>query len=145
MFTPNINYQHALPEAAQFATLFETTGWNDEYHLSAAELYEALRPRWYSVSAYDGERLVGFGRVISDSVLHALIVELIVAPEYQAQGIGRTILIDLVARCREAGIRDIQLFCAKGKAGFYARQGFVARPDDAPGMQFKSQAEGYDV
>jgi GNAT superfamily N-acetyltransferase len=141
---PNITYQHTLPDAVQFAALFETTGWNDEYHLSAADLHQALQHSWYAVSAYDGGQLVGFGRVISDGVLHALIVEMIVAPEYQARGIGRAILIDLVTRCREAGICDIQLFCAKGKVGFYAKQGFVARPDDAPGMQFKSQADNHD-
>lgn len=35
-----------------------------------------------------------------------------------------------------AGIDDIQLFCAQGKSGFYLRNGFAARPADAPGMQF---------
>ena len=33
--------------------------------------------------------------------------------------------------------RDIQLFCAKGKAGFYERFGFLPRPQDAPGMEIK--------
>jgi len=42
-----------------------------------------------------------------------------VLPAYQGQGIGSRILADLVERCRSHGIYDIQLFCAKGKAGFY--------------------------
>ena len=98
-------------------------------------MHEALQHTWYAVSAYDADRFVGFGRVISDGVLHALIVELIVTPEYQEQGIGSAILNELVAKCRAAKIRDIQLFCARDKVGFYAKHGFVARPDDAPGMQ----------
>ena len=133
----DITYQSTLPTAAQFAALFETTGWNAERHRSPQELHQALQSSWYAVSAYQGERLVGFGRVISDGVLHALIVEMIVAPDYQRHGIGHTILIDLVARCRRAGIEDIQLFCAKGKAGFYLKHGFVPRPADAPGMQLQ--------
>ena len=134
----DITYQSTLPTAAQFAALFETTGWNDEHHRSPQELHQALQSSWYFVSAYHDEQLVGFGRVISDGVLHALIVEMIVVPEYQRQGIGSAILIDLVARCRSAGIEDIQLFCAKGKVRFYLKHGFVPRPADAPGMQFQA-------
>jgi hypothetical protein len=37
----------------------------------------------------------------------------------------------------DANIRDIQLFCARGQRAFYEKRGFVARPDDAPGMQYK--------
>ena len=51
-------------------------------------------------------------------------------PAYQGQGIGSRILADLVERCRSHGIYDIQLFCAKGKAGFYEKYGFESRPDD---------------
>jgi GNAT superfamily N-acetyltransferase len=131
----NITYPSSLPNALQFAALFETTGWNAEYHCSVEELAEALQYTWYAVSAYDGDRLVGFGRVMSDGVLHALICEMIVLPQYHGHGIGSAILDDLVARCRAANIRDIQLFCATGRAGFYAKHGFVARPNAAPGMQ----------
>jgi GNAT superfamily N-acetyltransferase len=133
----DITYQSTLPTADQFAALFETTGWNDERHRSPQELHQALQSSWYAVSAYHGKRLVGFGRVISDGVLHALIVEMIVAPDYQRQGIGHAILNDLVARCRSASIEDIQLFCAKGKAEFYLKHGFVPRSADAPGMQLQ--------
>jgi GNAT superfamily N-acetyltransferase len=81
--------------------------------------------------------LRGSGRVIADGVLHALIVDMIVLPSHQNRGIGRAILSRLVERCRAAGIRDIQLFCARGKSGFYERCGFIARPADAPGMEYK--------
>ena len=92
---------------------------------------------WYTISAYADARLVGFGRAIADGVLHAIIVDLIVAPEYQGMGIGGHILRELARECRSKGIPDIQLFCARGKAGFYERQGFAARPADAPGMELK--------
>ncbi len=133
----DITYQTDLPDTAQFAALFETTGWNEEYHCTAAELGAALRATWYAVSAYDGPQLVGYGGVISDGVIHALVVNLIVAPAYRQRGVGQAILGKLVAQCRAAGVRDIQLFCARGKMGFYEKQGFVARPAEAPGMQFR--------
>ena len=130
-------YKHTLPEKDQFFNLFESTGWNETYQLDKDQLHQALQYSWYSVSAYDDDRLVGFGRIVSDGMLHALIAEMIVLPDYQGKGIGNHILDDLVARCQANGIRDIQLFCAKGKVGFYEKHGFVKRPDDAPGMGIK--------
>ncbi len=129
-------YRTDPPSAEQFWRLFLTTGWNKEYLLSAEEYLQALRLSWYLVCVYEGERLVGFGRLVSDQVVHAMIYDLIVDPEFQNQGIGGEILDQLVQYCKQAQIRDIQLFCARGKRSFYEKRGFVARPADAPGMQF---------
>jgi predicted N-acetyltransferase YhbS len=60
-----------------------------------------------------------------------------VAPDHQRQSIGGEILDRLVQHCQTAHVRDIQLFCAIGKRAFYERHGFVARADDAPGMQYR--------
>ena len=135
----NINFRAGLPTNDQFWKLFQTTGWNENYRLSPDELIQALRSSWYVLGAYDNEQLVGFGRLVSDGIVHAMIYDLIVLPEYQGQGIGGKILERLIEKCRETGIRDIQLFCAKGKRSFYERRGFVARPDHAPGMQYVRQ------
>jgi GNAT superfamily N-acetyltransferase len=131
-----IDIRSEIPANDQFWHLFQTTGWNKKYGLSQNELVYALRSSWYVLAAYVGDRLVGFGRLLGDGVLHAMVYELIVLPEYQGQGIGGKILEKLVARCKESGVRDIQLFCAAGKRAFYEKRGFVARPDDAPGMQY---------
>lgn len=117
--------------------MFESTGWNEEYKLTADEIHGAMSASWYIVSAYDGERLAGFGRVLSDGKLHALITEMIVLPDYQGQGIGRDILKYITDICVEHQIRDIQLFSAKGKAGFYEKYGYTRRPEAGPGMEIK--------
>jgi len=135
----SIDIRSELPANNQFWELFQTTGWNEKYGLSGDELMRALRSSWFVLSAYDSERLVGFGRLVSDGIIHAMIYELIVLPEYQGQGIGGLILEKLVKKCKESGVRDIQLFCARGKREFYEKRGFTARPDDAPGMQFVHQ------
>lgn len=129
-------YQTFPPTPEEYLALFETTGWNDEYHLTPHDLAKALKESAFMVSAYDDSRLIGFGRVVTDSI-HAMIYDLIVLPEVQRQGIGGEILDRLVKCCQEAHIRDIQLFCAKGKGAFYERHGFEARPDDTPGMQYR--------
>ena len=132
-----ITYCNTLPEPGQFFRLFETTGWNIRYRLKQEDLARALENSWCVCSAYAGEELVGFGRVVSDGVLHAMIYEMIVLPAYQGMGIGANILSRLVQICKSANIRDIQLFCAEGKRGFYEKFGFEARPASAPGLALK--------
>lgn len=130
-----IVYHEQPPPAADYDRLFETTGWNKAYQASPQQLQMAISDSWYVLSAYQSDRLVGFGRIISDGVLYALICDLIVNPASQGEGIGSTLLAKLIERCRMQGIRVIWLFSAKGKSSFYKRFGFQERPPDAPGMQ----------
>jgi GNAT superfamily N-acetyltransferase len=134
----NVSYKTDLPDTEQYFLLFESTGWNKEYHLSQEELYSTLVKSYYCVSAYQSGKLVGFGRILSDGVLHAMIYEMMVLPGYQGKGIGSVIMKMLIRKCQENNIRDIQLFCAQGKRKFYEKYGFGARPEDAPGMDFKT-------
>ncbi|MGC9970825.1 MAG: GNAT family N-acetyltransferase [Bryobacteraceae bacterium] len=132
-----LEYRESLPDPSEYFALFESAGWNQEYGLTPGELHGAVGRSWFLLTAYWEGRLVGTGRVISDGVLHALIVDVIVLPEYQGSGIGTSIMARLIERCLDARIRDVQLFCARGKAPFYRRLGFVDRSADAPGMDFK--------
>lgn len=132
-----LEYRESLPDPGEYFALFESTGWNQEYGLTTAELHAALGRSWFLLTAYGEGRLVGTGRVVSDGVLHALIVDVIVLPECQGRGVGTSIMARLIERCRAARIRDVQLFCARGKAPFYRRLGFVDRPAEAPGMDFQ--------
>ena len=134
-----IELREQLPDKGEYFLLFNTTGWNKDYKASAADLEKANQNSWLVVSAYDGNKLVGFGRVVTDLVLHAMIFDMIVLPDYQGRGIGTKILSRLVNKCLGQGIRDIQLFCAKSKRVFYEKNGFVVRTDDAPGMQLKKE------
>ena len=75
------------------------------------------------------------GRVISDGVLHAFVTEMIVHESTRGRGVGTELLRRIVEHTVERGITDVQLFAAAGRRPFYERNGFVARPDNAPGMQ----------
>ena len=78
-----LQFQTSIPSTEQFWNLFQTTGWNDTYHLSLERLSEVLRASWFTLAVYEGKKLVGFGRIVSDKAMHAMIYDLIVAPEYQ--------------------------------------------------------------
>jgi len=132
-----ITFRDTIPDTKNYWDLFQTTGWNDEYHFTQQDLENAIKNSWYSMSIYDSDKLVGFGRVIADGVHHALIVDLIIHPDYQSQGLGSKLLARLVKKCTDSGIRDIQLFAAKDKSEFYEKFGFEKRPINAPGMQIR--------
>jgi len=138
--TSEIDYRAEVPFAAAFVALFVTTGWDPQGLLTIDAAEEALARSWYAVSAYEGDRLVGTGRIVGDGVLHALLADVIVDPAYQRQGIGSAIVERLVAESRRHRVMDVQLFCARGMRPFYERLGFVARPDDGPGMELAAHA-----
>jgi len=134
-----ITYEEILPNIEDYWNLFGTTGWNEKYQFTKEDLQKAITNSWYAVSAYNGKKLVGFGRVIADGVHHALIVDMIVHPEHQGKGIGATVLDKLVKKCLENKIRDIQLFAAEDKYGFYEKYNFERRSENAPGMYYKKE------
>ena len=132
-----IDYRIELPEKDKYFKLFESTGWNEEYKIDADELVQTLRNSWFIYCAYFQGKLVGFGRILSDGFLHAVLFDVIVLPEFQKLGIGKEIMKKLIDECKKNNIRDIQLFCAKGKQAFYENLGFTARPENAPGMEIR--------
>ncbi|MGI2328615.1 GNAT family N-acetyltransferase [Planococcus sp. YIM B11945] len=130
-----IRYENQLPNKYAFHDLFETTGWNVKYAFTPDDLFKAISHSYFMVCAYEGENLVGYGRVISDGVYQTFIGDMIIHPDFQQKGIGSRILTELIEKCQKDGMKWIQLTSAKGKMGFYQKFGFEARPDDAAGMQ----------
>ena len=135
-----IDYQTTAPATDSYYKLYETTGWNRELSVTPADLARALAGSQYIVAAYVDGKLVGTGRVVSDGVLHAMLYDLIVHPDYQGHSIGSTILGMLVQWCCAANIRDIELLCSRGRSSFYGKNGFNPRPQNAPGMAFEKEA-----
>ena len=72
-------------------------------------------------SAYDDEMLVGFGRAISDGEYYSAVYDVVVLPEYQGWGIGRTIMKALL-ECLPSG--SVLILSVPGKEGFYKKLGF---------------------
>ncbi|RUS45859.1 GNAT family N-acetyltransferase [Cohnella sp. AR92] len=132
----NITYSESVPPIEDYINLIESTGWQGILTKGSNKLNESIMNSWYCVSAIDNGETVGYGRILSDGVLHAIICDLIVLPTYQGKGIGSSILKQLLRKCHENEILMIQLFAAKDKYNYYKRFGFEERPADAPGMRW---------
>jgi len=132
-----IEYRFSKPTLEGYRTLFESTGWTSSYRITDSVLEKAIHESWQWVSAFDGETLIGIGRLLSDGGLYAFVCDMIVLPAYRGQGIGTEILKRLKDKCTEHDIQRVWLFAAQGRAGFYTKNGFDIRPEDAPGMQMR--------
>ncbi|MFK4168328.1 GNAT family N-acetyltransferase [Paenibacillus lautus] len=106
----------------QLEALYASLGWN-AIHLSVTELNMMCLNSWYAVYAFEGQKLVGMGRVISDGVITGVICGLGVHPDYQSRGIGRQILQRLVEHCEKSRVFP-QLMCEEGLEPYYEKLGF---------------------
>ena len=75
------------------------------------------------ISAWDGERMVGISRSLSDFCFCTYLSDLAVRRSYQRKGIGR----ELMRRTQEAGGRaTVFLFAAPAAEAYYPHVGFRA-------------------
>ena len=98
----------------------------------------ALRDDLFNVVVLlDGETPVACGRLIGDGALTFIVQDVLVAPKLQRKGIGSKIMGIILAYLETIAQPGafIGLIAAPGTEAFFARHGFAARPEDAPGMQ----------
>ena len=90
--------------------------WPGSY--DADRTQEALS-RTLNITAYDGTKLIGCLRILSDGYYFGTITELLVLPEYQSKGVGSTLL-----RLAKANTPTMLYFGAQpGTEGFYEKNG----------------------
>lgn len=72
--------------------------------------------------AYDKDKIVGFGRAMSDGVFNAAIYDVVIEDTYQYKGIGQQIIGDLLAQLKD--ISCVHLVATTGNEEFYRKIGF---------------------
>jgi ribosomal protein S18 acetylase RimI-like enzyme len=75
-----------------------------------------------AVGAWDGERLVGFARAVSDGFFRAYIEDVVVHEDYRRNGIGQKLLLRLMNELSD--IETVSLFCDPSLVPFYEQAGF---------------------
>ena len=92
---------------------------------SQRELSRMLAGSQAVISAWQGTRLVGFGRATSDGVFRAVLWDVVVAGEHQGRGLGRRIVEALLQEPVLQGVERTYLMTTNS-AGFYEQLGFTA-------------------
>ncbi len=77
--------------ASAVISVFNSVGWQK----SKSDIIYAFRNSWY-ITAYDGEKLIGFARAISDGHYYTSIFDVVVRPEYQKRGIAKRMLLRIL-------------------------------------------------
>jgi GNAT superfamily N-acetyltransferase len=90
-----------------------------------------------AIGAWDGDRLVGFARALSDGEHRAYIEDVVIDPDYRGRQVGER----LVARLVEAlgPVHIVSLFCEPERVAFYSRNGF--RPSKTQVMMHREPGD----
>jgi len=120
---PVVTFSEEIPTASQLVRLFHQAPWAKDRSLE--ETQAMLRQTDLVLCAWDGDQLVGFGRVLTDFMYRATIWDVIVDRAYHKQGIGTEIVRRILHHPR---LQQVELFwlCTR-RPGFYERLGFSSK------------------
>lgn len=129
----NINYKNEI-SVDDYNMLRLSVGWTE---IEESQALTGLKNTRYIVVAKLENKTVGMARWITDGGYIAFIADVIVLPEYQGQGIGKSMMTMIMDSIRDS-LREgqgvyIGLMAAKGKEAFYKKFGFADRPNDSLG------------
>lgn len=138
-----ISIKENVNSIEEFNYLYDAVGWGS-YDEKVSE--KALANTMYSVSVYDDDKIIGYGRIIGDGICFLYIHDVMVAPKYQNKKIGSQIMKKLLEKVNQIKIENpyvrVYLGASKGKEKFYERFGFITR--EAANLRSGMILDGFD-
>ncbi len=128
---------HNTLDAEDFIRLFDSAGWGRPDR----ELVEtSLKNSYVTFSVLDGEKVIAMARLIGDGGMAFFLKDLIVASEYQGQGVGKG-LVEHIEEFIRGELKEgwwcyFQLMSAKNKDEFYLKCGYKSHPHEHSGHGF---------
>ena len=123
-----IKLKENVNNVQEFNLLYDLVGWGS-YDDEISK--KALANTYYSVSIYDDETIIGYGRLMGDGICFMYIHDVMVRPNYQNKKIGTMIMNKLLDKIktieRENPDLRVYLGASKGKEEFYEKFGFTIR------------------
>ena len=123
-----IKIKENINKVEEFNYLYDAVDWG---HYDENVSKKALDNTFYSVSVYENDKIIGFGRLIGDTICFMYIHDVIVHPEHQSKKIGTLIMNKLIEKIelikKENPYLRVYLGASKGKEGFYEKFGFITR------------------
>lgn len=111
---------------AEIVNLYKCAGWWEESYNAESFIPPMIKNSACFVGAFDGDRMIGMGRAVSDNVSDAYIQDIVVLDEYRGRGIGGGIVRLLIRELKAKGVDWIGLIGEPGTEKFYSRLGFSA-------------------
>ena len=110
-------------QAVDVANLFEQSGIKRPYD-DLRRIENMLERADVIISAWDGEKLVGIARALTDFVYCCYLSDLAVDREYQHKGIGKVLVRQLQTKIGDQC--SLVLISAPGAMDYYPKIGFTA-------------------
>ena len=105
--------------------------------LESKQALTGIKNSAFIISAVYDNKTVGVTRVVSDGGYIVIIVDVIVSPDFQGNGIGKMMMgkaMDFIkSNLSEGQFVFVNLMAAKDKESFYSRFGFETRPNNKVG------------
>jgi aralkylamine N-acetyltransferase len=79
-------------------------------------------------------RLIGFSRATSDHAFNATVWDVVVHPDFQSKGLGKSLMQSIIQELRREDISNITLFADPQVVKFYQGLGFRPDPEGIKGM-----------
>ena len=123
-----VDYSFERPiKPEQLQILLRQTDWANDRSLDGIQ--KMLDATYLVLGAWEGDRLIGFVRTITDGIYRALIDDVIVEESRRGRGIGSELMQRLIKRLREMEIEEVFLRCGGDVVPFYQRHGFEKNQD----------------
>ena len=110
----------------QLHELYNSVGWTAYTRCPAGQqLLKAIQNSTYVVSAWEGSKLIGLARGLSDDVSIFYLQDILVHPEYQTQGIGTTLLKKCLERFQHVRMKVLLTDKDEKQLRFYESLGYT--------------------
>ena len=111
------------PDSKQLDELWKAVGWNRR---GKNKWKKILTKSSYVCSAWENNKLIGFGRILEDGIM-CMFYDIGIHPDYQKKGVGTKIMKALIGKVKDKKYTSIGLFAWEKNPGnmiFYEKLGF---------------------
>ncbi|QFY03628.1 GNAT family N-acetyltransferase (plasmid) [Bacillus cereus] len=103
----------------QMKEVYHSVGWRKHDEDKIKQVFTASN---ILAIAYNQNKIIGFGRAMSDGIFNAAIYDVVIHKDYHSKGIGKQIINSLLDQLKD--ISCIHLVSTTGNEEFYRRSGF---------------------
>ena len=125
--------ENRLPTLTEYRQLCESVGWGDVMNFEITEAALENSVTGFTACLENGS-VIAMGRIVGDGVIYFYIQDVVVAPDYQQQGLGTAILSSIFEYLKEnASAKSfIGLFSTPHAVDFYKK--FTLEQRDLVGL-----------